>query len=115
MSIAPFANGLFVGDYNGLVSAEGRFVPFYGRANSGDTANRTDIVAAPLADLGFPTVPKTRAAMLAEMRARQVPLTFRATLALQLRVAANLKRRVKQPPGFRSGWVMPNVTRALQL
>lgn len=115
MSVAPFANGLFVGDYNGLVSAEGRFVPFYGRANSGDTANRTDIVAAPLADLGFPQAPKTRAAMLAEMRARQVPLTFRVTPALQLRVAANLKRRVKQPPGFRSGWVMPNVTRALQL
>ena len=115
MSTAPFANGLFVGDYQGLVSADGRFVPFYGRANSGDTLNRTDIVAAPLAELGFMTAPKTRAAMLAEMRARQVPATFRVTPALQLRVAANLKRRVKQPPGFRSGWVMPNVARALQL
>ena len=115
MNIAPFANGLFVGDYQGLVSADGRFVPFYGRANSGDTLNRTDIVAAPLAYLGFPPSPKTRAAMLAEMRARQVSPTFRVTPALRLRVAANLKRRVKQPPGFRSGWVMPNVTRALQL
>ncbi len=115
MNIAPFANGLFVGDYQGLVSVNGRFVPFYGRANSGDTLNRTDIVAAPLADLGFPPSPKTRAAMLAEMRARQGSPTFRVTPALRLRVAANLKRRMKQPPGFRSGWVMPNVTRALQL
>lgn len=115
MSIAPFANGLFVGDYQGLVSADGHFVPFYGRANSGDSVNRTDIVAAPLADLGFPAAPKTRAAMLADMRARQAPPAFRVTPALRLRVAANLKRRVKQPPGFRSGWVMPNVARALQL
>lgn len=114
MSIAPFANGWFVGDYQGLVSADGRFVPFYGRTNTGDTANRTDIVAAPLADPGFPPALKTRAAMLAEMRARQAPPTFRVALALRLRVAANLNRRVKQPPGFRSGWVMPNVTRALQ-
>lgn len=115
MSTAPFANGLFVGDYQGLVSVDARFVPFYGRANSGDTANRTDIVAAPLADIASPQAPKTRAAMLSEMRARQVSPTFRVTPALRVRVAANLKRRVKQPPGFRSGWVMPNVMRALQL
>ena len=115
MSIAPFANGLFVGDYQGLVSADGRFVPFYGRANSGDTVNRTDIVAAPLADLGFPAAPTTQAAMLAEMRSRQASPTFKVTPILRLRVAANLKRRLKQPPGFSSGWMMPNVTRALQL
>ncbi len=115
MRIAPFANGLFVGDYQGLVSVDGRFVPFYGRANTGDIANRTDIVAAPLAELGFPVAPPTPAAMLAEVRARQAPPMFRVTPALRLRVAANLKSRLKQPPGFRSGWIMPNVTRALQL
>ena len=114
MTTAPDARGLFVGDYQGLVSADGRFVPFYGRTNTGDTANRTDIVAAPLAELGFPPAPKTRAAMQAEMLARQVPPEFRVTRALRQRVAANLQRRLKQPPGFASGWAMPNVMRALQ-
>jgi hypothetical protein len=114
MTTAPVANGMFVGDYQGLVSANGRFVPFYGRTNTGDIANRTDIVAAPLAQLGFPPAPKTRAAMQAEVSARQVPPGFWVTKHLRLRVAANLKRRLKQPPGFASGWAMPNVMRALQ-
>jgi hypothetical protein len=115
MTTAPVANGMFVGDYQGLVSANGTFVPFYGRANTGDIANRTDIVAAPLAELGFPPAPKTHAAMQAEVSARQVPPGFRVTNNLRLRVAANLKHRLKQPPGFASGWAMPNVMRALQL
>ncbi len=115
MTIAPVANGMFVGDYQGLVSANGRFVPFYGRANTGDIANRTDIVAAPLADLGFPSAPKTRAAMQAEVLSRQTPPRFRVSKDLRLRVAANLQHRLKQPPGFGSGWAMPNVMRALQL
>jgi BNR repeat-like domain len=114
MTTAPIANGMFVGDYHGLVSADGRFVPFYGRANTGDFVNRTDIVAAPLADTAFPPAPKTHAAMLAELRARQVPPQFRITKALRQRVAANLQRRMKQPPGFGSGWTMPNVMGALQ-
>jgi hypothetical protein len=115
MTTAPVASGLFVGDYQGLVSANGRFVPFYGRANTGDIVNRTDIVAAPLAELGFPPAPKTRAAMQAEVLSRQTSPRFRVSKDLRLRVAANLQRRLKQPPGFGSGWVMPNVMRALQL
>lgn len=114
LTTAPDARGLFVGDYQGLVSADGRFVPFYGRANTGDFGNRTDIVAAPLAETGFPSAPKTRAAMQAEMRARQAPPEFRTSKVLRQRVAANLQRRMKQPPGFASGWAMPNVMRALQ-
>lgn len=114
MTTAPDARGLFVGDYQSLVSADGRFVPFYGRANTGDFGNRTDIVAAPLAETGFPPAPKTHAAMQAEMRARQAPPQFRVGKVLRQRVAANLQRRMKQPPGFASGWAMPNVMRALQ-
>lgn len=114
MTTAPVANGMFVGDYQGLVSANGKFVPFYGRTNTGDIANRTDIMAAPLAELGFAPVPKTRTVLQAEMLSRQTSPRFRVSKELRLRVSANLQRRLKQPPGFGSGWVMPNVARALQ-
>jgi hypothetical protein len=43
MRTAPDAGGFFVGDYEGLSST---LVPFFGQANSGNTANRTDIFAA---------------------------------------------------------------------
>ena len=42
---APDANGLFLGDYQGLASAGTTFLPLLGIANL-DTANRTDIVAS---------------------------------------------------------------------
>jgi hypothetical protein len=37
-------NGFFLGDYNGLVTRGASFIPFFVRTNSGDTANRTDVV-----------------------------------------------------------------------
>ena len=46
LAIAPNANGLFLGDYQGLATVGNAFVPFYARTNTGDTSNRTDIVAA---------------------------------------------------------------------
>jgi hypothetical protein len=45
MRTAPFANGFFVGDYEGLTSAGGRFLPVFVAANSGNLANRTDVFA----------------------------------------------------------------------
>lgn len=42
---APNANGLFVGDYQGLVGAGASFVALYSRVNNADTANRTDTYA----------------------------------------------------------------------
>jgi len=47
LSTAPFAGGLFVGDYQGLVSRGSVFVPFFVRTNSGNFVNRTDVYAAP--------------------------------------------------------------------
>ena len=53
MRTAPVARGFFVGDYEGLApSAE--FTPFFVAANSGDTANRTDVFSA-LVHSPFPT------------------------------------------------------------
>ena len=42
MRTAPDARGFFVGDYEGLASAEGRFLPVFVTAND-DLANRTDV------------------------------------------------------------------------
>ena len=44
MSKAPEARGLFVGDYQGLVSIGPIFVPFFVKTTAGaDTPNRTDV------------------------------------------------------------------------
>jgi hypothetical protein len=42
---APDANGLFVGDYQGLSGDGSTFVALYARTNSGDSSNRTDVFA----------------------------------------------------------------------
>jgi len=57
ISVAPNASGYFLGDYTGLVSAGTTFIAFFGRTNSGTTANRTDIFAARVAPPGaLPTL-----------------------------------------------------------
>jgi hypothetical protein len=43
MKTAPFARGFFVGDYEGLGVAGTAFQPFFVTANTGNTANRTDV------------------------------------------------------------------------
>ncbi|HEX9371934.1 MAG TPA: sialidase family protein [Roseiflexaceae bacterium] len=45
MLTAPFAVGFFVGDYEGLDASGTTFHPFFVAANSGNTANRTDVFA----------------------------------------------------------------------
>lgn len=45
MRTAPDAGGFFIGDYEGLDSVRRDFKPFFGIANSGDTANPTDMLA----------------------------------------------------------------------
>ncbi len=40
---APYADGYFLGDYQGLVTSGTTFRPFYAAANSGNRANPTDI------------------------------------------------------------------------
>lgn len=45
LAIAPFARGLFLGDYQGLASANNVFIPVYVRTSVGDLSNRTDVYA----------------------------------------------------------------------
>jgi BNR repeat-like domain len=60
MRTAPFANGFFVGDYEGLTSAGGRFLPAFVTANNGNTANRTDVFSTSVRASGA-TAAKARA------------------------------------------------------
>jgi hypothetical protein len=46
MRTAPLARGFFVGDYEGLTSAGGTFLPVFVAANTGNLANRTDVFSA---------------------------------------------------------------------
>ena len=43
MRTAPDAGGFFVGDYEGLATADDRFLPVFALANDGNLANRTDV------------------------------------------------------------------------
>jgi len=96
MTLAPFANGLFVGDYEGLVSLGGRFVPFYARTNVGADNNRTDVVAVSLPNVA--PVALSATAKRAEILARRTPPNFVADLRLRARVDANLRKWVRRPP-----------------
>ncbi|MGZ9074893.1 MAG: sialidase family protein [Burkholderiaceae bacterium] len=51
LATAPFARGLFIGDYQALTSANNVFVPVFVRTNSGNIANRTDVFALPMRSL----------------------------------------------------------------
>jgi hypothetical protein len=42
---APFAGGLFIGDYQGLAGYGSTFIALYSRVNNGDSQNRTDTFA----------------------------------------------------------------------
>jgi hypothetical protein len=46
MRTAPDALGFFVGDYEGLTSADRRFLPVFVTANDGNLLNRTDVFSA---------------------------------------------------------------------
>lgn len=43
LSIAPIANGLFLGDYQALGTIGNVFVPFFAQTSNGDISNRTDV------------------------------------------------------------------------
>ncbi len=49
MLTAPYARGFFVGDYEALATSGTSFIPFFVQANSGNTANRTDVFVTTIA------------------------------------------------------------------
>ena len=97
---APYANGLFLGDYAGLVIVEDRFLPLFTRVNDGVPGNRTDVVAVRLDHARWPAVaPKTRAGHAREIAARMAPPGFVPSAQHRQRVHALLTKRVRRPPG----------------
>jgi len=52
--IAPNANGLFIGDYMGLVSRGTEFLAFFAVANNGNAGNRSDVAFASVTSPGTP-------------------------------------------------------------
>ncbi len=85
---APFAEGLFLGDYQGLASIGAEFVPFYAAVNDGDTANRTDMFASLVTSAGA-------AARAAQARGLTESTTaYRALTASPLTVTPELVRRL---------------------
>jgi hypothetical protein len=95
---APFARGLFLGDYMGLTSMGETFVPVYALANSGNATDRTDVVASLVSSAGaaakdegvtFEAGPPTEA----------LPLTPELDAALAASVRRTLERRREPGPG----------------
>ena len=72
LASAPVARGYFLGDYQGLASADNVFVPVYVRTNSGNTANRTDVFAVATRSLAAaaPAEPRADAPRHRRMRAQ---------------------------------------------
>ncbi len=106
LAIAPNADGLFLGDYQGLAAAGGSFVPLFARTSDGDLANRTDIYAMAVPSIGgaaAKALPATGAG--APMKARPAP-ALALTPALQERLTESalltLQRRMPgwTPRGF---------------
>lgn len=97
---APYANGLFLGDYAGLVIVEDRFLPLYVRVNDGIAGNRTDVVAVRLDDARWPAAaPKSAAERARDVASRMAPPGYVPSAQHRQRVHALLTKRVKRPPG----------------
>jgi hypothetical protein len=102
--IAPFAEGLFLGDYQALVSSGSTFLPFYARTNATGGNNATDIFSAlRTVSVIIPRAAKDAAPLAMHAKAA-APLTMTPALEQILTDSARvtLKRRFAgraSPPG----------------
>jgi hypothetical protein len=88
MRTAPDALGFFVGDYEGLTSVGRRFAPVFVAANSGNTANRTDVFSTTIAP-SFGSSAFTAASLKA---ARVAAAGAKPTLSSQPKLAGRVAR-----------------------
>jgi hypothetical protein len=82
---APFALGLFLGDYQGLTSIGSTFVPFYAKTNAASPTNLTDV---------FATLLTTSVVTPSAEAAKEAPIvhTMRAATAPPLRMTPELEQ-----------------------
>ncbi|HKE39606.1 MAG TPA: sialidase family protein [Casimicrobiaceae bacterium] len=102
LAIAPNAEGLFLGDYQGLSSAGAVFLPVYAQTNNGRLDNRTDVFVT----LATSAAAATQAAQATTMQMSapaSEPLAMTPELQLKLNdsVVRTMQRRVPgwSPPG----------------
>jgi hypothetical protein len=95
---APRANGLFLGDYMGLVTTGDDFVALFGATNTGNTANVSDIFAARVP--GGPGAVGMADAIVTAKRAPELPPTPDFAAMLDDAIRAAMQRRIP-------GWVSP--------
>jgi hypothetical protein len=82
-SIAPVAEGLFVGDYQALASFGEVFLPFYVQTNNGNLANRTDVFTN-LSETAIPGPVEVAPVMAARPQPRETLVRARWAPALAL-------------------------------
>jgi hypothetical protein len=96
LATAPVARGYFLGDYQGLASADNVFVPVYVRTNSGDAANRTDVFAVATRSLAAPASSAGTARV-----ARATSAAFEPDAGFRQRVHENIVRTMeRRVPGW---------------
>jgi len=96
LATAPVARGYFLGDYQGLASADNVFIPVYVRTNSGDNANRTDVFAVATRSLAAPASSESTARV-----ARAAPAAFEPSAEFRQRVHENIGRTMeRRVPGW---------------
>ncbi len=96
LATAPVARGYFLGDYQGLASADNVFIPVYVRTNSGDTSNRTDVFAVATRSLAAPASSASNAHV-----ARALPMAFEPDAEFRQRVHENIVRTMeRRVPGW---------------
>jgi hypothetical protein len=98
LSIAPFANGLFIGDYQLLAAAGSGFVPFFAKTNTASPGNRTDVFVS----LVPARVEATRQGVAGAAFVAREPLTP----ALAARVNRTIRRAIDDR-GARFGDALP--------
>ncbi len=98
-AIAPFTpDGLFLGDYMGLISIGTTFVPFYTTTNDGNFVNRTDVFATLVTAVGAATAKiaeKDQDTLTPELQKR---LRKTGTRTLERRVPRWIPRGIMRDP-----------------
>ena len=95
---APYAEGLFLGDYQALTSIGNTFVPFYVTTNANSPTNLTDVFAT-LLTTSVPTpaaaeAAKARAQMMRAVAAPALPMTPELQKTLSDAARRTLQRRL---------------------
>lgn len=90
---APFARGLFLGDYMGLTSVGTTFVPVYALTNPGNLADRADVFASLVSGTGAAASMEAAATITAGPPTEALPLTAELDAAFAASVRRTLERR----------------------